>query len=119
MAETMTVRELVRTYQQEIQRADDLRPDRAADLLMRLTALLGNCADEIRAADAEYAVTLLHWLDTEAKANRAKMRAELSPEYRRRQEARDTKELITELSRSLKYFLRAKSDELQLSRYQQ
>jgi hypothetical protein len=118
MATTLTVRELVKTYQREIQQADDLLPDRAADLLMRLTALIGNCADEIREADAEYSVTLLHWLDTEKKANRAKIRAEISPEYRRRQEARDTKELIVELSRSLKYFLKAKSDEQQLSRYQ-
>ena len=115
---TLTVRELVKAYQREIQQTDDLLPDRAADLLMRLTALLGNCADEIREADAEYAVTLLHWLETEKKANRAKIRAEISPEYRRRQEARDTKELITELSRSLKYYLRAKSEELELSRHQ-
>ncbi len=114
----MTVRELVRTYQREIQAADDLQPDRAADLLMRLTALIGNVSDEIRAADAEYAVTLLHWLDTESKANRAKIRAEISPEYRRRQEARDTKELVIELSRSLKYFLKTKQDEMQLSRHQ-
>ena len=114
----MTVRELVKSYQQEVQQAADLLPDRAAELLMKLTALLGNCADEIRVADGEYAVTLLHYLDTEAKANRARIRAEISPEYRRKQEARDTRELVVELSRSLKYFLRAKSDELQLSRFQ-
>lgn len=114
----MTVREMVRAYQREIQQADDLLPDRAADLLMKLTSLLGNCADEIRAADSEYGVTLLHFLDTEKKANRARIRAEISPEYRRKQEARDTKELVVELARSLKYFLRAKSDELQLARHQ-
>lgn len=114
----MTVRELVKSYQREIQQSADLLPDRAAELLMKLTALLGNCADEIREADSEYAVTLLHWLNTEAKANRARIRAEISPEYRRKQEARDTKELVIELARSLKYFLRAKSDELQLSRHQ-
>jgi len=115
---TPTVRELVRGYQREIQQTNDLQPERAADLLMHLTALLGNCADEIRAADAEYAVTLLHYLDTESKANRARIRAEISPEFRRRQEARDTKELVVELSRSLKYFLKTKQDELQMSRLQ-
>lgn len=113
-----SVRELVKSYQREIQQAVDLQPDRAAELLMRLTSMLGNCADEIREADSEYGVTLLHYLDTEKKANRARIRAEISPEYRRKQEARDTKELVVELSRSLKYFLRAKSDELQLSRHQ-
>lgn len=113
-----TVRELVKSYQREIQQTADLLPERAAELLMQLTSLMGNCADEIRAADSEYAVTLLHFLDTEKKANRAKIRAEISPEYQRKQEARDTKDLVVELARSLKYFLRAKSEELQLSRHQ-
>ena len=116
MAET--VREIVRLYQREIQQTADLQPERAAELLMRLTAIVGNCNDEIREADSEYAVTLLHYLDSEAKANRARIRAEISPEFRRKQEARDTKELAVELSRSLKYFLKCKSEELQLARHQ-
>jgi hypothetical protein len=113
-----SVRDLIRSAQAEIRSTSDLQPDRAAELLMQLTALIGNCSDEIRAADAEYAVTLLHCLDTEAKANRARIRAEISPEYRRRQEARNAKELAVELCRSLKFFLKAKSDELQLARHQ-
>lgn len=113
-----TVRELVKGYQREIQQSDDLLPDRAAELLMKLTALCGNCNDEIRFSDSEYAVTLLHYLDSEAKANRARIRAEISPEFRRKQEARDTKELVVELTRALKYFLRAKAEELQIARYQ-
>lgn len=113
-----SVRELVKSYQREVQQTPDLQPERAAELLMRLTALMGNCSDEIREADSEYAVTLLHFLDTEKKANRAKIRAEISPEFRRKQEARDTKDLVVELARSLKYFLRAKSEELQMARHQ-
>lgn len=115
---SMTVREIVKSYQREVQQTADLLPDRAAELLMKLTALMGNCADEIRAADSEYAVTLLHYLDSEAKANRARIRAEISPEYRRKQEARDTKELVIELTRSLKYYLKAKQDEYAMSRHQ-
>ncbi len=109
---------MVRAYQREIQQANDLQADRASELLMTLTALVGNVNDEIREADSEYAVTLLHFLNSEEKANRARIRAEISPEFRRKQEARDTKELVIELTRSLKYFLRAKAEELQLSRYQ-
>ncbi|MCR4341903.1 MAG: hypothetical protein NUW01_18660 [Gemmatimonadaceae bacterium] len=118
MAET-TVRELVKSYQREIQDTPDLLPERAAELLLQLAALVGNIADEIRDADSEYAVTLLHFLDSEQKANRARIRAEISPEFRRKQEARDTKELVTELCRSLKYFLKAKQDEYYMSRHQQ
>lgn len=113
-----TVMDMIRDIHRETASPADLAPDRAAELLMMLSSLLSNVNDEIRVADGEYAVTLLHCLDTETKANRAKIRAEISPEYRRRQEARDVKELATELARSLKYFLRCKSDELQLSRHQ-
>ena len=49
-------------------------------------------------------------------ANRAKIRAEITPEYARKREARDTKELVVELVRSLKYFLRCKEDEVRLTR---
>ena len=112
----MTVRELVKAHQREIRDAADLQPDRAAELLMTLSAIVGNVNDEIREADAAYAGVLLGYLDAEAKANRAKIRAETSPEYQRKREARDTKELVQELVRSLKYFLRSKEEEMRLSR---
>lgn len=114
----MTVREMVKAIQVEARDAHDLQPDRAAELLMTLSALIGNVCDEIRAADAAYAAVLLAHLDSEEKANRARIRAETSPEYRRKQEARDTRELVTELSRSLKYFLRAKSGEYAMAKHQ-
>lgn len=113
----MTVRELIRHMQIEI-RDTDLLPDRAAELLTKLTALIGNCNDEIRESDMAFHAVLLKYLDSDEAANRAKIRAQTSPEYLRAREAKDTKELAVELSRSLKYFLRAKSDELQLARHQ-
>lgn len=115
---SMSVRELVKGYQREVQQTADLLPERAAQILMQLSALVGNVLDEIREADSEYAVTLLHFLDTEKKANRAKIRAEISPEFRRAREARDTQKLIEELTRSLKYFLKAKETEYQMARHQ-
>ena len=113
MAET--VRDMVRAMQVEIRATDDLQPDRAATLLNRLTALLGNINDEIREADGAYAVVLLQHLESSEAANRAKIRAETTPEFYRKREARDTKELCQELVRSLKYFLRSKEEERRLS----
>lgn len=112
----MTVRSLVRDMQVEIREAADLSPDRASELMNRLTALVGNCNDEIREADAAYAEVLLRHLDSEEAANRARIRAETTPEYQRKREARDTKELTVELIRSLKYFLKSKTEEMRLSR---
>jgi hypothetical protein len=112
----ITVRGLVRLIQVEVRDTPDLLPDRAAECLNRLTALIGNSNDEIRIADAEYAVVLLKHFQSEDAANRAKIRAETTPEYQRKREARDTKELATELIRSLKYYLRIKEEEMRLAR---
>ena len=110
-----TVRELVKQIQVEV-REKDLQPARAAELLTKLTALLGNCFEEIRQADHDYAVVLLCHLESESKANRAKIRAETSPEYRRKREARDTRELVQEMIGSLKYLLRSAEAEMRLAR---
>ena len=80
------------------------------------TALMGNCQEEIRQAEYEYAVVILKYLEADEAANRAKIRAETSPEFLRKREARDMKELVTELARSLKYLLRSAEEEMRLSR---
>lgn len=110
------MRDRVKAAQVEIRDGGELHPMRATQLLMELTALLGNCAEEIRAADAAYATVLLRELDENEKANRAKIRAETSAEYERKREARDTKELVYELISSLKYLLRAQAEEMRLAR---
>lgn len=106
---------MIASFQREI-RDTDLMPGRAAELLTKLTALLGNCNDEIRLADHAYSVVLLRFLEADEAANRAKIRAETSTEYLRRQEARATKELVVELVRSLKYLLKSKEEEMRLAR---
>lgn len=111
----MTIRDMVKAMQREI-RDTDLQPDRAADLLLKLTALMGNTNDEIREADHQYAEVLLHYLDTDEAANRAKIRAETSTQYLRKREARDTRELVIEMVRSLKYYLKVKEEEMRLTR---
>lgn len=110
-----SVRSMVKEIQREVV-TGELLPERASSLLLRLTALLGSCSEEIREADATYAQVLLTYLDTETKANRAKIRAEVTPEYQRKREARDTHDLIVELIRSLRQFLRTLSEEMRLAK---
>ena len=117
MKSPSSVREFVHVIQREI-RDTDLLPDRASALLVQLSALLGNINAEIREADMDYAMRLLSCLNSDETANRAKIRAETSPEYMRKREARDTKELALEMIRSLKYYLRAKEEELRLASHQ-
>lgn len=113
-----TIRGHVRLIQVEIRDTPDLLPDRAAALLNKLSAILGNCNDAIRDADLAYSNVLLVHLEQETKANRATIRAETTPEFIRKREARDTKELALELIRSLKYYLKAKQDEFRYAGHQ-
>lgn len=106
---------MVRRIQAEL-RQGALEPDSAREHLITLSALYGNCLDEIREADAAYAEVLLANLESSEKANRAKIRAEISPEFRRKQEARDTKTLVEEMVRALKYYLRSQEEEMRLAR---
>jgi hypothetical protein len=111
-----SIRGVVRSIQREIRDGGQLLPDRAAELLTMLTAVIGNVNDEIRVADADYASVLLEHLESEEAANRARIRAETTPAYQRKREARDTKELVVELIRSLKYYLRSQEEEMRLAR---
>lgn len=111
-----TVRDMVRRIQQIVLRSDELTPSKAAELDAKLTALLGNVMTECREADAAYNTVLLQHLDSEEAASRAKIRAETTPEYARKREARDTKELTVELIRSLRHYLRTANEEMRLSR---
>lgn len=110
----MNLREIIKERQDEIA-STDLQPVRAAEVLKELSALIGNCNDRIRQCDVAYSHVLLNCLASEEKANRAKIKAEISPEYIEKREARDTKELVVEMIRSLKYYLKAKEEEYRLS----
>ena len=115
MTKEKTIREMIYDIQNEVAKGD-LVSEVAADLLTKLSALMGNINDEIRKRDVEYSRVLLQWLETEEKANRAKIKAECSSEYLAKREARDLKELALEIIRSLKYYLRAKEDEWETSK---
>lgn len=111
----MTVRERVRAIQKEL-RDGAITPDMARESLVTLTALLGNVNDEQRLADAEYKLVLLECLQSESKANRARILAETSTQYQRAREAKDTRELVIEMTRSCRAYLRSLDEEMRLSR---
>ena len=112
-----TIREIVRELQNEILNTD-LQPERAAEILNKLSALMGNVLDQITNSDMSYNAVLMSAYKAETKANRAKILAENSEEYRQKREAKDTKELLDSLISSLKYFLRGKENEYKSVRFQ-
>lgn len=110
----LSVRERVHRIQVEL-RDGEVPPSRAREMLVELTSLLGNCIVEVSDAEIAYTQVLARELDTEAKANRARIRAELAPEYRRLKEAKATQALVVELIRTLRAVLRSTEEEMRLA----
>ena len=110
----LTVRDMVKQAQADM--LGDLAPADARAMLVRLTSLLGNCADEQREADLAYAIVLRDAFAAESKSNRAKIVAECSPEYTRSRLARDTARQVLEMVRTLKAYMRSVDEEMRLTR---
>lgn len=110
-----SIRERIKAFQAEI-RDDHVTPELARTALMKLTALLGNVNQEQREADMLYKAVLLKALKTDETANRAKITAETSAEYLRAREAKDTRDLVVEMIRSCKVYLRSLDEEMRLAR---
>lgn len=107
----MSVRERIQKIQKHL-RDGALTPDMARESLVQLTALLGNVNDAQRAADHDYKVVLLKAYESEETANRAKIRAETSPEYQLARETHDTEKLVIEMIRSLKAYMKSLDEEM-------
>lgn len=91
-------------------------PSTARTRLLTLTALFANCLQEIEDAEFEYHTVLLRHLDANEAANRAKIRAATTPEYRRLQQAKNELAGVEQLIAGAKYFLRSQEEEMRLSR---
>lgn len=111
----MSVRDRIAAIQKDIL-SGAVTPEQARQWLMTLTALLGKVNDEQRVADHEYKLVLLGCLQGDEAANRAKIRAEVTPQFQRSQEAKDTAELVIEMIRSCKVFTRSLDEEMRLAR---
>lgn len=111
-----TIRDMVRKLQIEIRETADMPPHRASEILVELTALYANVIDEVRESEFAYNAVLLSHLDGEEAANRAKIRAQNTDAYRRMRLAKDTDKTVVELIRSLKTVVRARQEEMRLSR---
>ena len=111
----MTIRDMLARLRSEVI-AGDLSPARAGEIATQLSALLGNVTQEIREADMAYNAVFAKCLDEEGKANRARIRAELTQEYLRKREAHDLQLVTVEMVRSLRKMQDTFRDEMRLAR---
>jgi hypothetical protein len=112
---TMTVRERIAEIQRELLRGDVL-PSRLREMLMEVTSLYGNCVMEANRTETAYTEVLAQCLDAEETANRAKIRAALSPESKAWRDAKVATKVAYELILSLKTVLKSADTEMSLSR---
>ena len=110
-----SVRERVSNIQKQL-RDGALTPDLTRESLVTLTALLGNVNAELMTADLEYKHVLRAAYESEQKANRARMVAETSVQYARMREAKDTRELVIEMIRSCRAYVRSLDEEMRLAK---
>lgn len=97
----MTIRERIAEIHAQ-QLRGDVSPHQAAQWQSTLGALVGNVLQEIREAEADYHVVYAKCLDEEGKANRATIRSQMTPEWKRLREAKDTLKLVESMTAGLK-----------------
>lgn len=93
-----------------------LTPDMVRETLSEMTALLGNANTEYTEADLAYKPVLLQCLRGGGAANRARIEAECTPEFRRLREAKDALELVKQMIVTCRTYLRSLDEEMRLSR---
>ena len=109
-----TISELVESYQTRVFKGN-LPGQEAAEILLELSALLGNINHEIRERQQKYIQAYRELLNMESTVARARIISMATPEWLSLQEAKDEKEVTLELIRSLKFYLRNLKDELEIS----
>lgn len=111
-----TVRDMVRQAQAELLETD-IAPARAAELLVRLTAIQGNCTEELLQAEMAYNTVLLkHYEEAEGVANRAAIKAKAGVEYHLMQQAKNQLKAVESMVSSLKTYMRHQADEMRFQR---
>ena len=111
-----TIREMILKHQNKLANAGDLSPDDASKILVELTALMGNVNSALLDAQMLFNEKKMNILDEVKAVARAQIRAETTQEYRYYQEVKGYRELLMEMTRGLKYYLRANEEEYQVNK---
>lgn len=101
-----TVRERIAEIQKAL-RDDDIPPSRAREYAIELAGLHGNIHREVLDAELAYNAVLSEAFATEQKANRATLKANTTPEYRRYLEAKLLLKLASMMRSTLNTVLRS------------
>lgn len=115
MSKVASVRELVRAIETEL-RDPDLPIGRVADHAMSLTSLLSSINGQARASEIAYKRVLVAKRAETKSAKDAELQAEVTQEYADWMAAKDMKEAVVELIRTLRKALETLREEARLAR---
>ncbi len=112
----MPIREIIEKYRIELTSTKDLTAGRASEILVELSALLGNIVEDIREKDMAYinSVATLYQMDERPSMVRIKLLT--SQQYKDKIEAKDNKTICSALIKSLASYLKIKEEEMKESR---
>ena len=108
----MTIREQIIQYKDKLSSKKELTPEDASKILVELTAIWGNVNSNLIDAQMDFNKIKLKYLDEGTSVAKAEIKAQISDEYKWYQEVKGYSELVKEMIRGLKYYLRACQDEL-------
>ena len=111
----MTVRDRVAAIQRRVL-TEAVTPKLASEMESQLSALLGYILHAVTDAQIAFNETLMECYAREAKANRARILAETTPQFRALREAKDAHAMAVEMIRSLRQMQRMYSEEMRLQR---
>lgn len=113
----MTIREIISKKSEELRDIDSLSPTKASEELVSLSSLLASLLKHISEADFWYRIKLKDMLLEHGTAAKAKIHAEASPEWNSVNEAKAQQIALIEMIRSLKFYIKASSEEMRESKY--
>lgn len=110
----MQTRELYKTFRERMSRGS-LSPKEASDIIVRLSAIMGNYSDALLDKQMAFNEKKAECLEKIKSVAKAQVMAECSKEYRDFQEIKGERENIVEMIRSLKYYMRSMEDDFRSS----
>jgi len=108
----MTIREIINDKLNRLKNTQDLQPAEASEILVELSALVGNVNEEIKNRSDAFNRKLLELVEQpKMSVAKAMIVIKTTPEWQELETAKGYKEAMFEAIRSLKYYLRAKQQE--------
>ncbi len=109
----LTIRERIQQYSSEIL-SKNYTPQRVAEILLEASAIYSNVLEEVKQRDIAYNKLLLDCLDSEKTANRARIKANITPEYELMRDAHNAEKVILEMTKNAKKWLRMQEEEYRM-----